>query len=283
MLIVSGMSGAGKSKTISILEDIGYYCVDNLPAPLIPKLAEQCMAGSVRYDQVAVVNDIRGGQTFDALFSALEELSRMACPHRILFMEADTRTLIKRFKETRRSHPLVQEGRTLEEAISQERMVLKPVRDLAELVIDTSALSVAKLRGEIVRLFGQESQKGAFSVTVASFGFKHGLPLEADLVFDVRFLPNPYYISSLRDLTGLDRPVSEYVFSFRQTLEILGKIEDLLAYLLPCYMEEGKTELFIAVGCTGGHHRSVAIAHRLAERLTKKGYPVTEKHRDISR
>lgn len=282
-LIVSGLSGAGKSKTMSILEDVGYYCVDNLPAPLIPKLAEQCMAGSGRYERVAVVNDIRGGQTFDSLFAALEELGQINCDYQILFMEAATETLIKRFKETRRSHPLSRGGYSLEQAILQERAALEPVRRLAEYIIDTSALSTAKLRGELVRLFGGEDPKEELSISVTSFGFKYGLPLEADLVFDVRFLPNPHYIARLRGQTGLDQEVDSFVFSYRQTQDFMNKLEDLLTFLLPHYIEEGKTALVIAVGCTGGRHRSVSIAHRLAEEIGKKGYCVTEIHRDMSR
>ncbi len=282
-LIVSGLSGAGKSKAVSVLEDMGFYCVDNLPAPLIGRLAEQCMAGSGRYERVAVVNDIRGGQTFDSLFAALDELSRMHCPYEILFIEASTETIIKRFKETRRSHPLCRGGCSLEQAIARERAAMEPVRRQAQYIIDTSALSTAKLRGELLRLFGGENPQTEMAVSVTSFGYKYGLPLEADLVFDVRFLPNPYYIAQLRGQTGLDVPVDDFVFQYRQTLEFMTRLEDLLSFLLPHYIEEGKTALVIAIGCTGGRHRSVAIAHHLAELLGKKGYRVSETHRDISR
>lgn len=283
LLIVSGLSGAGKTAAGSILEDIGYYCVDNLPANLIPQLVAQCMSPSFRFDRVSVVIDIRGSRTFDDLFTALDELDRMNCPYQILFLDADTKTIIRRFKETRRSHPLNSGGVTLEEAIALEREAMQPVRDRAEYIIDTSSFSTANLRSELIKLFGGEDPKKYFHITVSSFGYKYGLPLEADLVFDVRFLPNPYYIDSLRDQTGLDREVSEFVFGFEQTTVFMEKTTDLLTFLLPRYIDEGKTALVIALGCTGGRHRSVAIAHMLATLLADLGYYVTEIHRDISR
>lgn len=282
-VIVSGLSGAGKSKTVSFLEDIGYYCVDNLPASLIPKFAELCMAGPGKYDRVAVVTDIRGGQTFDGLFDALEELRAMRCEYQILFVEASTETIIKRYKETRRSHPLTRGGRSLDEAVEQERTALEPVRKHAQYIIDTTALSAIKLRGEVLRLFGSEDARTSMNVSVISFGFKYGIPIEADLVFDVRFLPNPYYIAELRDLTGLDEGVRNFVFGYRQALEFMSKVEDLIAFLLPHYVEEGKTALVIAVGCTGGQHRSVAITRALAEFIRQKGYDAAENHRDMTR
>lgn len=282
-VIVSGLSGAGKSKTISFLEDIGYYCVDNLPAPLIPQFAGLCLASTGKYDKVAVVSDIRGGQTFDGLFDALEQLRAMQCEYKILFVEADTQTIVKRYKETRRSHPLARDGQSLEEVIAQERAVLEPVRRRAEYIVDTTALSTAKLRGEVLRLFGTESANAAMSVSVISFGFKYGIPIEADLVFDVRFLPNPYYLADLRDLTGLDEPVRNFVFGYQQTRDFMTRIEDLIALLLPNYVEEGKTALVIGIGCTGGHHRSVAITRALTEFIRQKGYPAAENHRDMTR
>lgn len=282
-VIVSGLSGAGKSKTVSVLEDIGYYCVDNLPASLIPKFAELCMAGTGKYDRVAVVTDIRGGQTFDGLFDALEELRAMRCEYKILFVEASTETIIKRYKETRRSHPLARSGRSLDEEVAQERTALEPVRKRAEYIIDTTALSTAKLRGEVLRLFGAEDVSTSMSVSVISFGFKYGIPIEADLVFDVRFLPNPYYLAELRNQTGLDEGVRNFVFGYQQTRDFMSKLEDLTAFLLPHYVEEGKTALVIAVGCTGGQHRSVAITRALAEFIRQKGYHATENHRDMTR
>ena len=282
-IIISGLSGAGKSKAASFMEDMGFFCVDNLPAPLIPKFAELGMAGTGEYDRVVLVTDVRSGTNFSALFQSLEALKGMKCPYRILYMDASDDVIIKRYKETSRSHPLAEECDSLEGAIALERRMLAPLRERAEFVVDTSDLSTAKLRGELLRLFGRGSQEGAMTVSVTSFGFKHGLPREADLVFDVRFLPNPYYVQELRPRTGLDDGVRDYVFSGGAAGEFLEKLQDLVGFLLPKYVEEGKTALVVAVGCTGGHHRSVAIAHALAAYIRGRGYPVTESHRDLGR
>ena len=282
-IIISGLSGAGKSKAASFMEDMGFFCVDNLPAPLIPKFAELGMAGTGEYDRVVLVTDVRSGTNFSALFQSLEALKGMKCPYRILYMDASDDVIIKRYKETRRSHPLAEECDSLEGAIALERRMLAHLRERAEFVVDTSDLSTAKLRGELLRLFGRGSQEGAMTVSVTSFGFKHGLPREADLVFDVRFLPNPYYVQELRPRTGLDDGVRDYVFSGGAAGEFLEKLQDLVGFLLPKYVEEGKTALVVAVGCTGGHHRSVAIAHALAAYIRGRGYPVTESHRDLGR
>ena len=283
-VIISGLSGAGKSKAASFMEDMGFYCVDNLPASLIPKFAELCMAGTGKYERVALVTDIRGGQTFDGLFAALDDLQAMDCPYRILFMEASEEAIIKRYKETRRTHPLVKNGRSLAEAVRLERTVLDPVRRRAEFIIDTSVLSTAKLRGEILRMFGHgESAVTAMSVSVISFGFKYGIPMEADLVFDVRFLPNPYYIAELRELTGLDEGVRSFIFGYQQTKDFMDHLESLMGFLLPQYVEEGKTALVIGVGCTGGKHRSVAVTRALADYIRQKGYNAAENHRDMTR
>ena len=282
-IIISGLSGAGKSKAASFMEDMGFFCVDNLPAPLIPKFAELGMAGTGEYDRVVLVTDVRSGTNFSALFQSLEALKGMKCPYRILYMDASDDVIIKRYKETRRSHPLAEECDSLEGAIALERRMLAPLRERAQFVVDNSDLSTAKLRGELLRLFGRGSQEGAMTVSVTSFGFKHGLPREADLVFDVRFLPNPYYVQELRPRTGLDDGVRDYVFSGGAAGEFLEKLQDLVGFLLPKYVEEGKTALVVAVGCTGGHHRSVAIAHALAAYIRGRGYPVTESHRDLGR
>ena len=282
-ILISGLSGAGKSKAASFLEDMGYYVADNLPAPLIPKFAELCMAGQGQYQKVALVTDIRGGQTFDGLFDALDQLRDMGCAYQILFVEASLETIIKRYKETRRSHPLAKAGRSLAEAVALERTALEPVRKRAEYVLDTSALSTAQLRGEMLRLFGEGDGKPAMSVSVISFGFKNGIPLEADLVFDVRCLPNPYYIAELRPQTGLDAGVRDFVFGYQQTRDLMVHLEGLLSFLLPLYVEEGKTALVIAVGCTGGHHRSVAVTRALADFIRQKGYNASESHRDMTR
>ena len=282
-IIVSGLSGAGKSQVASFLEDMGFYCVDNLPAQLIPPFAELCMANPGKYDKVALVTDIRGGQTFDGLFAALDQLDAMKCGHKLLFVEASAETVIKRYKETRRSHPLAKDGLPLSEAVALERTAMEPVRKRAEYIIDTTALSTAKLRGEVLRLFGTPGQGPDMSVSVVSFGFKYGIPIEADLVFDVRCLPNPFYIAELRPQTGLDDGVRDFLFGYRQTVDLVKHLEDLLGFLLPLYVEEGKSALVIAVGCTGGHHRSVAITRALADFIRQKGYNAGENHRDMTR
>ncbi|MEG0321262.1 MAG: RNase adapter RapZ [Oscillospiraceae bacterium] len=281
-IIVSGLSGAGKSRVASFLEDMGFYCVDNLPAPLIPRLAELCMA-SAKYERVALVTDIRGGQTFDGLFEALSALKEIHCDYKILFVESSTETIVKRYKETRRSHPLAQNGRSLTQSVELERTTLAPVRARAEYLVDTTALTTAKLKGEIFRLFGGDGKAPAMSVSVISFGFKYGIPIEADLVFDVRCLPNPFYLADLRPLTGLDEGVRNFLMGYQQTKDLIAHLEDLLSFLLPLYVEEGKTALVIGIGCTGGQHRSVAITHALADFVRQKGYNSSENHRDMTR
>ena len=282
-VIISGLSGAGKSRAASIMEDMGFFCVDNLPAPLIPKFAELGMGGNGEYDRVALVTDVRGGTNFDGLFQALDGLKSMKCGYRIVFMEASDPVIIRRYKETRRNHPLAEECGSLEEAIALERNMLAPLKERADWVIDTSNLSTRALRGELLRLFSQGAAERSMEVRVMSFGFKHGIPAEADLVFDVRFLPNPYYVAELRPLTGLDAGVRDYALSSPQSQEFLKKLTDFVTYLLPRYLEEGKAALVISVGCTGGHHRSVAVAHALAETIRGLNYPVTESHRDMGR
>ena len=282
-VIISGLSGAGKSKTASFLEDIGFYIVDNMPPVLIPKFAELCMAGTGRYDRVALVTDVRAGTTFDDLFTALDTLHQMNCAYRMLFLEASTDVLIKRYKETRRNHPLAGDGVSLEEAVHRERTLLEPVRRRADQIIDTTALPTAKLRGEVLRLFDSGIPSGGMAVNVLSFGFKYGLPIEADLVFDVRFLPNPFYISELKTQTGLDEGVRSFVFSYEETHTFMDHLQGLLSFLLPLYVEEGKSALVIAIGCTGGQHRSVAITRALADFIRQQGYQVSETHRDMTR
>ena len=283
ILIISGLSGSGKSRAATFLEDIGYYIVDNLPAEMMVKFAELCAAAGGRYDRLAFVYDVRAGEPFDRLTGAVEELRRQGLRCRLLFLEADTKTIINRYKETRRSHPLCAEGISIEEAVRRERELLAPVREHADFVLDTTAFSTSKLRSELLTLFGGGDTRQALNVSVMSFGFKNGLPLEADLVFDVRFLPNPYYVPELKTLTGLDEPVREYVFASEAAGRFLERLEPLLAFLLPQYLQEGRTELVIAVGCTGGRHRSTAMAHHLATYIGGLGYPVSESHRDISR
>ena len=283
-VIISGLSGAGKSKAASFMEDMDYFCVDNLPAPLIPKFAELGMDGTGEYQRVALVTDVRGGTNFGGLFHALDALEVLRCPYRILFMEADDAAIIKRYKESRRSHPLAEEADSLEEAIALERRMLAPLRERADKIVNTTNLSTAKLKGVLRQMFGRAgTAEGRMEVRVTSFGFKHGVPMEADLVFDVRFLPNPYYVTELRTLTGLDPRVRDYAFQGGQGEGFLQRLWDLVGWLLPLYEEEGKTALVISIGCTGGHHRSVAVAHALADRIRAQGWPVTESHRDLGR
>ena len=284
ILIISGLSGAGKSRAASFLEDMGFYIVDNMPAAMILKFAEFCAGGSQRYDKVALVYDVRTANSPTELFDVLDALKHSGGECSLLFLEAEPETIIKRYKETRRRHPLMKQADSLEKAVLEERDMMAPLRQRADYIIDTTHLSTAQLRGELLRNFGSgTAEKEGMSVSVTSFGFKHGLPMEADLVFDVRFMPNHYYIQELREKTGLDREVSDYVFSFQQTHDYMAKLRDLLAFTLPLYAEEGKTELVIAVGCTGGHHRSVAVTHALAGDIRDLGYRVRENHRDMNR
>ena len=250
---------------------------------MIPQFAQLCLATKGRYEKVALVTDIRASMTFDALFQALQKLDDMHLQYSIYYIEASTAVIIKRYKETRRLHPLMKDGSTLENAIARERELLAPVRNRASAIIDTSNLSTGKLRGQLIDLVAGGMREHSMDVRVASFGFKYGLPLEADLVFDVRFLPNPYYIPELKLQTGLDEPVRSFVFKYQQTLDFVTKTEDLLSFLLPNYLDQGKTDLVIAVGCTGGKHRSVCIAKELFEFVSKKGYAATLSHRDMGR
>lgn len=284
ILIISGLSGGGKSKTASILEDIGYYIVDNMPAGMILKFAEFCSAVRGKYDRAALVYDVRAGEDFAEFFHVLEELRgsrEYTC--RLLFLEASVDTIINRYKETRRPHPLYAEYGSIEAAVRHEIELMRPVREKADFIINSTTYSTAKLRGELLRLFGGGQVRADLTVNVVSFGFKYGIPMEADLVFDVRFMPNPYYIEELRHKTGLDQDVYDYVFNFPQTREFMERLESLLDFLLPYYREEGKAVLVVAVGCTGGHHRSVAVTKALVEYLRGLGCQVAENHRDMTR
>ena len=283
ILVISGLSGSGKSRVASYLEDIGYYIVDNLPAEMMVVFADFCAASKGRYDRVALVYDVRTGEPAQKLIDALERMKSSGINCRMLFLEADTQSIINRYKETRRSHPLAEAGATVAQALQKERILLQPVRDHADYVLDTSGFSTSKLHAEILNLFGDATLEDGMHVNVLSFGFKNGIPVEADLVMDVRFMPNPYYIEELKRKTGLDDAVRDYVFSFSQTNDFMKRLKDMLSFLLPLYSEEGKSVLVLAIGCTGGHHRSVAITHALAEFIQQAGYPVTEIHRDITR
>ena len=283
ILIISGLSGSGKSQAASYLEDIGYYTVDNLPAEMMVKFAEFCVASGGHYDRVALVYDIRAGEPVTVLVETLDQIRAIGVTCRMLFLEASTATIVNRYKETRRIHPLSNGGQSIEKCIQQEREMLSPIRDHADFIIDSTSFSTAKLRSELLNLFGAQGDHVGLHVNVLSFGFKHGIPIEADLVFDVRFMPNPFYVAELKRKTGLDKDVRDFVFSFHQTHDFMDQLEKMVSFLLPLYGEEGKSVLVIAIGCTGGHHRSVAVAHELSEYIAKSGYQVTENHRDISR
>lgn len=283
VLIISGLSGAGKSRVAAVLEDMDFYCVDNMPVAMMPKFAELCLATRGRYERVALVTDVRAIQNIGELFVALDEMKSVGCDHRIIFVEADVGTIVRRYKETRRRHPLETEGAGLENAVLREIEMLRPVRDRAHDIIDTTGLTLSRLQRRLFKQFMDGQEEKALTVNVLSFGFKYGIPIEADLVFDVRFLPNPFYVPELHDLTGLDDGVRDYVFSFDQANEFFEKLMDLMDFLLPQYIEEGKRSLIVCIGCTGGHHRSVALAQSLSDELQEKGYAVECVHRDIDK
>ncbi len=282
-LIITGLSGAGKSRAADVLEDLDYYCVDNMPVALIPRFAELCMDAHGRYERVALVTDVREREGFGELPGILEDLEAMDCTVRILYMDADLRTLVRRYKESRRPHPLSGAGVSIEQAIRREQELLAPIKDRADFVVNSANLTLGMLQNRLFGLFAGEGKKREIEVTVMSFGFKHGIPLDADLVFDVRFLPNPFYVEDLRPLCGLDRPVSDFVFSYQQTRVFMQRVEELIDFLLPYYIEEGKLGLTIAIGCTGGRHRSVAIAAELNKYLNVKGIGAVSVHRDMER
>lgn len=284
VLLISGLSGAGKSRAAKFMEDMGYYTVDNVPAELILQFSEFCAASGSRFDRVALVSDIRGGsEGFPSILETIEQLRAKGIVCRLLFLSADAETIVRRYKETRRSHPLMRRGEAIEDAARREEELLRPLRERADFVIDTTQLPSSKLRSELYSLFGDRAQLDKLSVSVVSFGYKYGVPIEADLVFDVRFTPNPFYVPELRALSGADRSVADYVFSFEQTRVFMDKLRDMMDFLLPLYRAEGKTMLVLAVGCTGGRHRSVAIARALAESIERLGYAVSLYHRDMTR
>lgn len=281
-VIITGLSGAGKTNAIRALEDLGYFCVDNLPPKLLPKFIELSLESADRIIRVAIVIDIRGGEFFNDLFEALEDLKIQGILFEILFLEASTEVLVKRYKETRRRHPLSQQGRLLEDIIL-ERKRLEEVRGIANKIIDTSDLNASELKTQMNDLFGPENDKVRLNITVMSFGYKYGIPLDSDLVIDVRFLPNPFYQEHLKEQTGQDLDVKNYVLESKVTEEFLQKFNEMLGFLLPNYVKEGKTHLVIAIGCTGGQHRSVALAEELGRKLNEKGYSAGVRHRDMKK
>jgi RNase adapter protein RapZ len=281
MVIITGMSGAGKTVAIQSFEDLGFFCVDNLPPTLLPKFLELMKESGNKMNKVALVMDLRGREFFDHLFKALDDLAETSwVAPQILFLDADDSTLVRRYKETRRSHPLAPSGLPLE-GIKLERELLEELKGRARLIYKTSNMKPRELREKILDEFSV-NRKTTFTVNVMSFGFKYGLPIDADLVFDVRFLPNPHYIESMRPKTGLDEDVSTYVLKWNETNKFLEKVTDLLSFMLPHYKREGKAQLVIAIGCTGGQHRSVALAEYIA-RFYEADYHTHITHRDIER
>ena len=280
-IIVTGLSGAGKSEATNALEDMGYFCVDNLPPKLIKKFAEVCKQSKGSIDKAALVMDIRGGIFFDDLFESLSELSKEQFQYEILFLDTSDEVLVKRFKEKRRSHPLAPGGRVIT-GIELERQKLRDVKDKADVIIDTSKYAIKDLREEMARKFGdKEMPEKQMAITILSFGFKYGIPVDSDLVFDVRFIPNPFYIPELKPFSGNDEPVKNYVMEQTETQTFLEKANDMFEFLIPNYQKEGKRQLIISIGCTGGRHRSVAIANSIYETLRANNHDVYIEHRDI--
>ncbi|MBQ9504441.1 MAG: RNase adapter RapZ [Lachnospiraceae bacterium] len=280
-IIVTGMSGAGKSTTLKMLEDIGYFCVDNLPIPLIGKFAELSLTPNSELTKIAIGIDVRTG--LKNISQALESLDSYGLKYEIMFLDSDDDVLVKRFKETRRAHPLVADGR-VEDGIVKERELLKYLKSRATYIIDTSHLLTRELKEKVDDIFSKHQNFANLFITILSFGYKYGIPNDADLVFDVRFLPNPYYVDELKNKTGNDKDVRDFVLSFDDADIFLDKLEDMLLFLIPNYITEGKYQLVIAIGCTGGKHRSVTLANSIYERLKSNGqYGIRIEHRDIEK
>ncbi|HEY3998092.1 MAG TPA: RNase adapter RapZ [Candidatus Xenobia bacterium] len=279
-VVVTGLSGAGKSLVARCFEDLNYFCVDNMPPGLLPKFAQLCHASEV--SQVALVLDARVRRFFNELKGALEEIPRFGYDYEMLFLEASDDVLVRRFSETRRKHPMADGGRIVD-GILEERRLLQGLRDMAQTVIDTTSLSARQLRDEIERRYSTTSTERKLDVTIMSFGYKHGVPLDADLIFDVRFLPNPFYVADFRHRTGQNGEVRDFVLQFPETQTFLTKLFDMMGFLMPYYVREGKTHLTIALGCTGGKHRSVTIANELGGFLAERDYNVCLDHRDIQK
>lgn len=282
-LIVTGLSGAGKSMAVNALEDIGFFCIDNIPVALLPRIVDFALQGENQLSRVAVVMDVRGVRNSDQLEQALADLDAKKIEYEILFLDANSNTIQRRYKETRRQHPItITDHVSVEEAIERERRLLQPLRSRAKYVIDTSLLSAAQNKERVCSLF-LDKGKCPMALTVVSFGFKYGLPQEADLVLDVRCLPNPFYVPELKNLTGMDQAVVDYVMVAPESQELLNRYENMLEYALPLYVKEGKSQLMIAVGCTGGKHRSITFARKIGEFCQKLGYAPSVQHRDAKR
>lgn len=280
-VMITGMSGAGKTQVMHVLEDMGYYCIDNMPLVFLVPFAKMCFKETNKFENVAIVVDIRGGDMFDEIGGALKELDQQNFPYEILFLEARESILVKRYKETRRKHPLSMNG-TIEDGIMRERERLAYLRGQATHIIDTSRLLTRELKQIILDIYG-ETEENYFRIQVESFGFKYGIPRDADLVFDVRFLPNPFYIDALKERNGTEECVRDFVMKYDQSREFLTKLDDMLTMLIPHYMEEGKSEFVIAIGCTGGRHRSVAIAEAIHKKLSSKNFNSIIRHRDMTK
>ena len=280
-VIVTGMSGGGKRTALKMLEDAGFYCVDNLPVPLIEKFVELVDTPGSEIKKVALGLDVRADQPFGEVHRTLENLKKVGYKYEILFMDASEHVLLKRYKESRRLHPLALEGR-VEDGVRREREILKSMKESSDYVIDTSNLLTRELKEEIDRIFVINEKYNSLMVTIFSFGFKNGIPADSDLVYDVRFLPNPYYIDELKPKTGNDQAVQDYVMGFSEAGEFLSKLEDMIHFLIPLYIKEGKYQLVIGIGCTGGQHRSVTLANELYKRMKNKGnYGLKIYHRDV--
>ncbi|MCR6112074.1 RNase adapter RapZ [Bacillus sp. A301a_S52] len=282
LVIITGMSGAGKTVAVQSFEDMGYFCVDNLPPALIPKFIDLVEGSGGKMQKVALVIDLRGREFFDDLFESINTLSSdSAVTPQIVFLDSKDATLVRRYKETRRSHPLAESGGPLE-GITAERRILNDLKGQAQIIIDTSDLKPLELRERIIQRFSSGT-KETFSVHLLSFGYKHGIPIDADLVIDVRFLPNPHYIDHMRPKTGLDKEVSDYVLKWNETQQFIQKLDDLLQYMLPHYKREGKSQLILAIGCTGGKHRSVTLAEYFKKRLSELDFYTYVTHRDAEK
>ncbi len=280
-VIVTGMSGAGKLTAQKMLEDLGYYCVDNLPIPLISKFVELILEPNREITKVVLGIDVRADQSFDEVQSALDELKKKNFPYEILFMDSSDETLQKRYKESRRMHPLSPDGRVID-GIQKERAILKKIKSESDYVIDTSKLLTRELKKELENIFVNNESYNSLMVNILSFGFKHGLPSDVDLVFDVRFLPNPYYIEDLKEKSGNDKEVRDYVMACPESKIFLDKLVDMLLFLIPNYVKEGKNQLVIGIGCTGGRHRSVTLANELYAQLKDQGtFGLKIEHRDL--
>lgn len=280
LVIITGLSGAGKTQALQNLEDMGFFCVDNLPPSLIEKFVELCSQSQGKIDKAAVVCDLRGGEFFSSLNQALQDLQKAGFRYEILFLEASDDVLVNRYKESRRRHPVSPQGNILE-GIRLEREYLIELRGKAHKIIDSSDLSNTQMREKIRELFGKENDPARMSISIVSFGFKYGIPLDADTIMDVRFLPNPYYVEELKPLNGKDKKVRDYVLMNRITSEFMDRFLNMLEFVLPLYLNEGKSHLVIGIGCTGGQHRSVAIAEKIGDFLREKKFMCTVNHRDI--